>query len=222
MPLTSKFSIFLIVAIFILSCKKEKKATTPQDQPVSYPDYTVLKPGNYWIYQDFQINEDGTEMSFDIYDSSYVEKDTVIDNLTYHKLISSGNDYFLRDSLSYLLEFLFNGQRKILFSSQDFTDTLELAYNINGTYPFDTTSKSILKMTDKDVEYNTPAGNFYTCNAQYTLLFYHVYQNHHNNVLRKLNTRYAKNIGKISETISARLDSPVVYIEKRLLRYHLQ
>lgn len=217
-------SLFLlsIVLIPFSSCKKHTKASPAADQPAAYADYTVLKPGNYWVYQTFQINEDGTEQSFPVFDSSYVEKDTTIDNLTYHKWIGNGDTHLVRDSLSYLVEIFTDRSRKVRFSSEDFTDTLDVEYLHEAGNPADTTGKVVSKMCDKDMPFTTPAGTFNTDNAQQVLRLYHVYQNNHNDVVRYINTRYARGVGKVSETRLYNLDSPVVYQEKRLLRYHLQ
>ncbi|MEY4934662.1 MAG: hypothetical protein RIS64_1021, partial [Bacteroidota bacterium] len=73
--------LFVIVVVLVAGCKD--KAT---DQPTTYASYSKLAVGNYWIYQQFNVDSNGNGTPTNVYDSVFVEKDTVINNHTYFKL----------------------------------------------------------------------------------------------------------------------------------------
>jgi hypothetical protein len=215
--------IVLLLILIFLSCKKENENPPDNTGPanVTYPDYTVMKPGNYWIYQLFQVNEDGTELALNTFDSAYVEKDTTIEDNSYHKYVVNGQSSFVRDSLSYLVRWG-AAAHVILFSSTDFNNTLRAYYHIDQQTGIpDTFSYNIFKMTDSNMLVTTPAGQFRTCNFQERLYLYpnHRYQN---DSLKYYDTRYAQHIGKVSETVYFSIYPPAVIVERRLIRYHLE
>jgi hypothetical protein len=129
-----KKSVLLIsLSIAIYSCKKEKDVPAPlPPASTTYADYSNLKTGNYWIYERFNLDTTGgTYTSLNVFDSTYVEKDTVANGNTYFKVMQINypisNDYapvYLRDSLSYIVDI--TGQ--VQFSSQNFTDTFYTNY----------------------------------------------------------------------------------------------
>ncbi len=115
-------NIFLpILLLLILSaCQKDDEGITP---PIaSNLNYSQLKVGNYWIYERYRLDTNGVETSLNITDSSYIEKDTVINSKTHYKLFRPDHGekyvqevYFLKDSATSLVEP--NG--KVVFSSQN-------------------------------------------------------------------------------------------------------
>ena len=70
------------------SCKKDTEPE-PTSLPITttYPNFSRLKVGNYWIYQQFDIDQNGNATPKNIFDSCYVEKDTLINGKTYMKII---------------------------------------------------------------------------------------------------------------------------------------
>jgi hypothetical protein len=194
------------------SCK-DKHSPTPQ-----YDNYTPLKVGNYWVYQVFDVDDQGYGPPLNEYDSCYISKDTVMNGNTYYYLAISPvssventcNKWF-RDSLHYVVDH----EGLIYFSSEDFTNNISARYSISGT---DTTSSIVEKMENKNAFFSTPAGNFTTSDCLTTLKIQ--LQPGAPVVVKYRHRRYAKNIGIVSETKPS-YASNIRYKERRLLRYHL-
>ncbi len=207
----------LTLVIISYSCKKDKKEeNTPT--PITYPNYSQLKVGNYWVYQYFRIDTLGHETPQNFYDSCYVQKDTVINGQTYYKMYRpfwENHNIFsiLRDSLHYIIDYKYG--RK-LFSSQDFENILKSGYITLS--PTDTICYYTVKMTDRNMSVVTPAGTFVTLNGKETYNMYPNYVSGGNP--RYKNTRYAENIGIVIETLPFYTSDPT-YTERRLVRYHL-
>ena len=157
------------------------------------------------------------EVVLDInYETATLEKDTLINNINYFKVIrpevlgSSFNDKFVRDSLHYLV----NSVGQIIFSSQNFTDTF-YSYFVTASLT-DTICKVLVKMDDKNLSVSTPAGQFQTSSFKQNYIMYPNWANYGNT--RQLDTRYAENIGIISETFPFYASDPN-YVQRRLVRY---
>ena len=181
-----------IVMLLIAACNKDKVDNTPL---TNYPNYTQLKVGNYWIYERFEIDTLGNTISSqNIFDSAYIQKDTLINSLTYFKLLTPNqfanvDILFLRDSLHYLV----NSKGKILFSSQDFTTIFSSSYTLINS---DTVCLIEEKMTDNNTPFSTPSGTFTTANFKATYNMYPNFTWH--GTQRYCNTRYAQNVGLVS------------------------
>jgi hypothetical protein len=213
---TLLLSVALLTAV-TYSCKKDKE--TEQKTATSYPNFAQLKVGNYWVYEHFDIDAAGNATSKNIFDSCYVEKDTVINSKTYLKTVrpmagflDENYTYFLKDSLHYII----NSTGNILFSSEDFSTIFASFYF--RTQSNDTICQFIKQMADKDLSVITPAGTFTTSNAKETYLMYPNWTAAGNQ--RNKHTRYAENIGIVIETLPFLYLDPT-YIERRLVRYHL-
>lgn len=203
----------LFITAMVSSCKKEN------DTNVTYPNYAMLKQGNYWVYQVFEISSTGYAVATSDYDSCYVEKDTVINGNTFYKIVKPNNMgmspvTFLRDSLHYII----NNNSEIMFSSQNYSTTFSNYYyvlnNMNDTVAYITTA-----MADKDIVTGVPAGNFTTSSFQTTFDMWPNYDNAGD--IRRMNTRYAKGVGIVSETLPFYVSNPN-YFERRLVRYYVQ
>jgi len=209
---------FLLMTAIIYSCKKDTEpATTPST--TSYPNYSQLKVGNYWVYQQYDIDENGASTPKDIFDSCYVEKDTTINGKTYFKIVKPKSNStgeldisFQRDSLHYIV----NSNGKILFSSQDFTSIFDLYYIIASQT--DTICKTTRQMADKNITVTTTAGTFSTSNSKETFFMYPNWASLGNQKYR--HTKYAENIGIIIETLPIFALDPRS-VERRLVRYHI-
>jgi len=210
---------------FIVSCKKKKKDEITEDetpQPIAnnFPDYNPHKAGNYWIYERFEIDEDGNSKSLHEFDSSYVEKDTVINNKTYTKirrqdfLFKQFNYLLQRDSLHYII----GPSGGVIFSSEDFTTVFNRFSNVDQSG--DTIYKVSVKMADRDFEVSAPAGKFLTSAMKSTIFTFPAYASPNVPNPRNMYTRFAKNIGVITETEVPFLGSPLLR-ERRLIRYHV-
>lgn len=192
---------FLILLLFAIAIAFGCKEANDETYPVSYPDFANLKVGNYWIYERFHLDSNGVYTAQGVFDSTYVEKDTLINGLTYYKymedqfLTPPGYDaVFLRDSLHYLV----NVDGKILFSSQNFNNALWLAYATFNAGNSDTICQIYRKMTDDNAVVSTPAGSFVTKNAQEVYSMYPGFDI--GGKIRRLEHRYAENVGLIEET----------------------
>lgn len=199
-----------LLTISFSSCKKDSST------PTTYPNFSQLKVGNYWVYERFNVDSSGNATATEIFDSCYVEKDTLINNISYYKVIrpevpgSKYEDKFVRDSLHYLVNH--NGQ--ILFSSQNFTDIF-YRYFVTAS-PTDTICEVIVKMADKDLNVSIPAGQFNTYSFKQTFNMYPNWSSQGNP--RHIDTRYAENIGIVTETFPFYSINPN-YVQRRLVRY---
>ncbi|MBL7755073.1 MAG: hypothetical protein JNM44_11400 [Chitinophagaceae bacterium] len=205
-----------LVSTAIYSCKKKKTDPPPA---TLYANYAQLKVGNYWVYEQFEIDIAGNAASKNIFDSCYVEKDTMINAKSYFKVvkpnqnsISQKDILFLRDSLHYIV----NSTGKIVFSSLDFTTIFDTNYMLSS--PGDTVCQIIKQMADENQTVNTPAGSFVTSNAKEVFFMYPSWVSAGNPRIK--HTRYAKDIGIVIETLPFFISNPN-YTERRLVRYHI-
>lgn len=220
MKLKTYFSITLISTL-IYSCKKDDKTIepSPANPTTTYGNFSQLKVGNYWVYERFNVDSNGTSTTQNVFDSCYVEKDTNINNNTYFKIVkphpylsNQKEIMFLRDSSHYTV----NSNGKIIFSPQDFSTIFESQYYI--ATPGDTLCQMIKKMADKDMAVSTPAGSYLTSNSKETYYMYPNWSGAGNP--RYKHTRYAENIGIVIETLPLFASNPNS-TERRLIRYHL-
>ena len=204
--------------LLICSCEKDDQddnQVTPP--PIVYDNYSQLRVGNYWIYQRFEVDSLGNGTPTSVYDSCYVEKDTLINNQVYFKVYrpqpaSPNQSYsYLRDSLHYTV----NPLGEIVFSSLDFTTIFQDQYFING---IDTMHRYTTRMADQNLLVSTPAGNLVTSNFKKN---YEMFGGMAVNGLnRPINTRYTKDVGMVTETLIF-FSAQTTYFERRLVSYHL-
>ena len=220
--------ILLIFTIMTHSCKKE---ATPINDEHPYGDdvigiedkvygYSQLKVGNYWIYQEFDLDSAGTIATpTNVYDSCYIKKDTIIRGNTYYKIMAPAfttyfNNFFIRDSADCIVR----NTGEVEFSLSNFSTELYSAAFLNGFPPADTVYTASVWMKDKDKQVTVPAGNFSTINSQIT---FHMYPPVNTaGTYRYGNRLFAQNVGMVLTTkpFAASLSS---YKELRLVRYHL-
>ena len=208
----------LLISLVIFSCKKDKEIEPQLEPPVVYDNYSQLKTGNYWIYEIFWKDTLGNLTSMGQFDSCYVEKDTVINDKLFFKMIRPEansaplSTFFWRDSLSYIVD----SAGAIIFSSKDFSNVLYSRY-IQAS-PGDTVCYYERVMTDNNSIITTPAGTFPTINSQE---IYYMYPNwSFAGNPRYRNKRFAKDIGIIEETLHFFVSTPQ-YQERRLIRYNV-
>ena len=157
--------VLTLSSILINSCKKDKDESSAPEPSPSYSNYSQLKVGNYWVYQQFEVDTNGIATALPKLDSCFVEKDSMINGLTYYKLVkpkpfttNQKEVFFERDSLHYLVSL----GGPILFSSQDFSSIFSTSYIKFG--PGDTVCRIEQQMADKNQVVSTPAGNFSSLN----------------------------------------------------------
>ncbi len=203
----------LILVGLVFSCQKD--SVNPVE---TYPNFTQLKVGNYWIYEVFRVDTFGVATSQGTFDSCFIEKDTLINDKIYYKYNkpraypSAYEDRFIRDSLHYLVNHLGD----ILFSSQNFTDTFyTYTYFANQN---DTISEVFSKMADRDLNVITPAGEFVTHSMKETSKMYPKWSSQ--GKIREIDTRYSENVGIVTETLPFFQGLPF-YTQKQLVRYNI-
>jgi hypothetical protein len=206
-----------LLALSLYACKDDPPPSTPAD----YPDFANLKVGNYWVYERYRLDTNGLYTPLGVFDSTFVEKDTVINGETYFKYMDDQfgtqpgfEATFLRDSLHYLV----NSGGRVVFSSENFVDTffqryltLELSHNNLDTLCF-----LFQKMTDDNVSATVPAGIFVTKNAQEVYLMEAPYDD--GGQVRTVQKRYAEDVGIVEETLPFFISTPW-YDVRRLVRY---
>ena len=203
-----------LLLFLVCSCNKDNVINPAI---TSYPNFSQLKVGNFWIYQRFSVDSSGNATPMNVFDSCYIEKDTIINNRTYFKMIKP--DYFPTDSVVRFLydslHYIVDSSGQILFSSQDFQTILSSFFFISSP---DTIAEVIRKMTDRNLIVSCPLGSFSTLNCKETRNMYPNWRFAGNPRYR--NTRYSENIGIVIETLPFFITDPN-YVERRLVRFHL-
>jgi hypothetical protein len=207
-----RLSVFVIafLSILVFSCKKTSNDTTS----ATTSDYYKLKVGNYWIYQGYQADSNEVPAPQNLFDSAYIEKDTIIRGNTYYKLWEGQPNIpgmhfpsYLRDSSGYLVTNL--GYKEC--SVTNFKDTIFLdTFNIQ-------LFRGYGRMTGKDSVVTVPAGNFQSITSRIRVV--PTQPNDHHPV-RYIYNIFGKNIGKI-KTHNFYYNGGE-QLESRLVRYKVQ
>lgn len=207
--------VFVLVIVTLSGCKKDEPAVV---EPIVYPEYGNLKVGNYWTYRHYLIDTTGIETALDIYDTCYIEKDTVVGGNTYFKMISPRRIGVIKFIAHYWREsegIIYDIAGKVCFSAEDFTTIFDTEYStrLNGNQ-VDTIYIATSRMVEKDKSILTPAGNLITRNYQtkYELNDWFDYRT------RYKNRRFTKDIGIVSETLEFFTTDPT-YTERRLVSW---
>jgi hypothetical protein len=196
-----KYALFVLLSslLFFISCKKNDEPAA--EMPLAIPlNYANLEIGNYWIYQQFDLDADGNYTALNVYDSLYVEKDTLIDAITYFKYwtdqIQGGSLYpiYLRDSVGFTV--LLDGlDGHIFFATTSAVDTVETFCYLNAV---DTVYCTYAIGSPNDVSVNVPAGEF-VCRD---LTTYYEISSFTSGLSDKVRHRYmAKDVGMVYETL---------------------
>jgi len=223
MNLKKHFFFACAITFTLIACDKKDDddiiiTPPPATTNPTVNDYAKLDVGNYWIYERYNIDTNGIETALGVFDSSYVEKDTIINGNKYSVLIipqiynNTPSHFIIRDSSDYIVDN--NGE--IHFSLTDFSSFLQDHYYvINNT---DTMYRLFRQMRNKDSLVTVPSGTYETYNALQKVDFIGPYNQLRDKYRNKL---YAKNIGIIYNTqtqYSANPNSPV----QKLVRYYVK
>ncbi len=205
--------VFILGAvIFLSSCSKNN--SSPVQTPVveeKVTDYFPLTVGNYWVYQLFRADTSMVPVPNGYFDSTYVEKDTVVNGKSFKKVISGYlfEYWLLRDSADFLVNEL--GQRQ--FTHRQFTATL---YDYQPDYA--TGFVVSAAMSQKDSTFIVPAGQFvskYLVGSVTALGDVPAWQKH-----RSFSIAYSKNIGPVHRW-AVWVHSPE-FLEWRLVRFSVK
>ncbi len=215
---------FCALTLLCLSCKKRVVVTPkiPPQPDVIFPDYTHLKPGNYWIYQVFDIDTFGNATPTDVFDSVYAGPEKEFNGKMYQlrmfPQIAGSKDYtgeYLRDSLYYIVGV--NG--KIRYSSTDFEKTFSSWY-FDWAGSTDTVAFIHTFMTDRNKKTLVPAGTFETNAFDEHWYMYPAYRN--GGIIIEQKTKYSIDVGIVSEALPFYFSSAYLRKEHRLVRYNVK
>jgi hypothetical protein len=227
-----RFCLLTLAALLFFSCKK-KKAEPEEEAPASaattYPQFMPFKTGNYWIYERFRVEKNGSSSSLNNFDSVYVEKDTVIQGSSWWKIrrfdyiYSQHQVLFLKDSLHYIVQQNASPGPRVKFSSEDFQTIWYDNYQIvedQANQVNDTICHIRTKMDEKDLSVTTKAGAFFTSDMKIEYLMFPKYTPPGISSSRYMHNRFAKSVGLVieSEPFFVTADYQT---ERRLIRYHL-
>jgi hypothetical protein len=203
------------MTLFIfLSCENSN------DTSVKLQNYLPLKVGNYWVYQHYMIDTLGNETKFNLIDSVYIKRDSLINSNKYFVFYDSNPGFlfipiFIRDSSGYLV----NEKGQKIFSQTNFSDTINRT-NYFATQNLIYCSRTI-RMEKSANLVNVPMGSFEAINAKETnCYFIDGYLNPYPQSKRPIvynNVYYTPNIGIILHTYRY-ASIPYVRYEKRLIR----
>ena len=219
---------FVATAILLSfsSCKMDDEPSI-EAQPV----YLPMTVGNYWIYQHFIVDSLGNETPYNVYDSVYIVKDSLINNNRYYEFDNSISfstfKGLYRDSLGYLVK----STGEILFSATNFTDTIHYDYFYNREYRPNRPDRLLFcvlktKMNPEKQVVSTPLSEYNTLMVNGFVTYY--YYDNFGNIIETINTNenvyYAPNIGLIKDTYHyyTELKRNKSKVERRLIRYKLK
>ena len=216
---------FLLLLILFIACKKHS-SDTPQAQAA---DYLPVKPGNYWIYETWYVDSlgRGTAGSYNgqppLYDSVYAISDTTISDRLYHryrKPETPGEKDYKTWTVSDSGEYIIEPGNHIQFALSD-SASVFLSRSYEQSQFSDDSLVTVQYKLDGMRTQTTPAGVFNTASMAYVWTFYPFSWQMRAITTRRQSTHYAKGIGIISETLPFYV-ADVNYVERRLIRYHVQ
>ena len=201
--------IFLLTLTICIasSCRKsdridieETQVQPPQSHLTTAQSYMPLSVGNYWIYERYAMDTNNVIIESGVIDSVYIEKDTIINNAVYFKLVSKNiinanglSSYFANYTqyFNFSANYLEDPLGKKYFSDQDFT-TLFYSYN-------DSFYSTLEQMKDQNITVTTPLGSFATHHCKKEV----VYNSGVPNALkvRYSGKRYSNNVGVVIERL---------------------
>jgi hypothetical protein len=216
-------NIILILGILLglYSCNKDDK---DQTNPTNKSAYLPMTEGNYWVYQYYGFDSNGIEYPTNYYDSVVISNDTILNGKTYfrhdiYEYYRTGRKPDLTRSVYYLdsSKCLVNNYGRIVFSENNFIDTIYRYTHLTNWTSGDTFGWSTFKMERVDTTITLPAGSFSNLlNYRQTFIpnikFYPA-------GIRYTNQYYSKNVGVILSTFF-NYASPYTN-EKRLISYNI-
>lgn len=207
-------TIFFATAVVLVMSAMISCTKSSLDKAEEASVYLPLEIGNYWVYNHYRIDGDGTETLLPQVDSIFIQRDTLIRGHRYWIMEEYNYPYskkmIVRDSLKHMV----NHKGEILFSETNFSDVLHSYYEIHQG---DTLASIHFKMQQPDQQITVPAGVFNVLNYQGDLTRYYP----DNSIESKLNNYYAPHVGKIISTY-AFYGAHEMLIEKRLTHFYVQ
>ena len=215
----------LTLSILFSACSRRNGAGPSE----SASDYFPLKPGNYWIYESWRVDANGNGQPGSYgsnppaYDSVYAIADTVMGNRVFHRYcMPTGpgeqkyDTWSVSDSGDYLIE---PGNHIQLALKDSATSFMFRSYE-QPLFSNDSAATVSYKLEGQRLQ-STPAGITPTLSMAYIWNFYPFAAQHQPASQRVQSVRFAKGIGMVSQTLPFYM-SDSLYVQRRLLRYHLQ
>lgn len=203
--------------MFLSSCTRDDAPTKKPKKPVaSVFDYYPMKPGNYWVYQEYIIDTTGKEEKGQRRDSLYVVGDSVIGSDTFSHLsgtdVIHGKDLLLRDSAGLLI----NHKGEVFLSATNFKDTLDVMF-----YKHD--GRKLMrragKMTNPSQKIKTPAGSFDVIDFEISFQYLETKVSNGKWYPRIMHNYYTKNVGPVVKSFFYAVNPK--RSEMRLVKYHV-
>jgi hypothetical protein len=214
----------LAVVLLLSACKKDvdKDPIIPDPEPETPAVYLPLTHGSYWVYDHYRIDTTGEETFQNKSDSIVIQRDSVVNGVTYAVLegiqAMQGNSWkvfsLLRDSADCVI----NERGIPLFASENYVDTL---YADALTHPttFDTIYTAYYMMSTTPESAEVPAGTFDVINSLGVITSYMMENPYQIENPRQMPRLYAENVGLVLDTYFF-LNAPFRY-ERRLIRYEI-
>lgn len=208
--------IYACLLLTLFSCKKKTNDDLHPGNE-TYPDYSALSIGNYWIYNIYDIDESGKEtLQNGITDSVVIAGDTIIRGHRYFIKKTFENHQLsfteiLRDSLQYTV----NPIGEILFSSKAEHSIFRTYYQVYGG---DTACRVDFRMDDNDTAITVPAGTFMTKTLKTFVYIYPLNDPQYNRVGYY---RYSMGIGLIHYNVFYS-GAKIAFTDFRLSRYFVK
>jgi len=208
------FTLLLLCGLLFFACNRDDDDTTSIPTEETPPQKTALefanlKIGNYWVYEKYSIDADGTESLMPGIDSMYIAGDTIIEDRSYLILMDRvfiRGPELLFDSAMTIFTF---PERKALFSlDEDFVFNSEFSNQGNAF------AELIFQLQDTVTNISVPAGDFNCVNFQGTI---NSLEPDYEHGVRISNKFYAEDVGLIMNR-EPFYSSPTS-LEARLVRY---
>lgn len=216
-----KVFVLLIIMVLILSCQKEDDSLSSwSGLEIRSQKFMPLEVGNYWIHEIYSIDSEGNERKWNSIDSVIITKDTIIDNERFFVLEGirwpNRSDWgivsILRDSAGRIID----PEGRIEMSEFDFNDTISTEYMIGN----DDTICCIYRVMVEGLDSITvPAGRFKVLNCEGDLYNYRFDPPRKHNLT--VNKYYSNGVGIVLKKMIYTNPDEEDYVEKRLMRYHV-
>ncbi len=209
------FSVAALFCIILLSsCKKDKDNPSPEPTPV--PEYAALKVGNYWVYETYFTNAQGATSVTEYYDSTFIEKDTLINGKTYFKKVVQSQLFpsvsFWREENGVLVDQL----GKALPTKAGVIDN---KFVINGN---DTLLEIISTLLPDETTVNVPAGIFKVRTIEHTNKIFEQGLNGKTTRIKKNHTQYHTTLGEITRSYFYAFPRDISHFELVLARTNVR
>ena len=229
-------TLVVLSSLFVLtSCENDP---VEDDRDKDIPEYFPLAVGNYWIYDVYNIDENGNEQLLNLQDTLAIVKDSIIDGKVYfvQKWVDSRyssfggiriREQFIRKSSDCILQYnhlKYPHFQDTILSYTNFTDILLEIVSYEGNTIFDPHDKKdtlytvSFKMENPETV-RVPAGSFEAVDFRGTYFVHEKYLHPDLPNPRYIHNYYADRIGLLLKTED--YYTSLARREWRLSKYHI-